>query len=295
LENVQLIRGLHQGARWGHRTETSRRAAESAGFAEVARRNLALEDQLAELRREYDDLRRTVYEAAHVQRNLCGPRHVRHGSFELASEIFPVRHLSGDFISVFEFEDDVVFAIGDIEGKGLSAGMWFTHVVGMIRLQFAALGDPAATLSAMNRALLHMRLELPLTTLFLARLNPQTGDLSYSNAGHPPSLLLQRDGEVQNLREGGPVLGVVAGACFTNGKATLKPGDTLLGYSDGIAECRNPSGGDFGVERLLAAAQVAGSSAIGMLFSVLGAAEDFAGSQPREDDMALVVVHRARE
>src|SRR5213078_2577915 len=114
-------------------------------------RHRALQDQLASLKREHDDLSRSVYEAAQVQRRLCGPRHLRAGGYEFASEIFPVRHLSGDFISLLQLEGDLVFAIGDIAGKGLTAGMWFTHVVGMIRRQMSVLGDPAAALSSVNR------------------------------------------------------------------------------------------------------------------------------------------------
>ena len=262
----------------------------------TARRNRALENQLATLRREHDDLLHTMYEAAQVQRKLCGPRLLRRHPFEIASEIFPVRHLSGDFISVFELGPDLVFAIGDIAGKGLSAGMWFTHVVGMVRLQMEALGDPAAALSAINRNLLLTHLELPLTTVLVGRLNLQTGEVTYCSAGHPPALVFRNDGRVESLREGGPVLGVLAGAYFANGQTTLRPGDTLLGYSDGIAECRNENGVEFGTERLAAAAQVShGSSASGTLFSVLGAVEDFAGSQSREDDMAVIVVRRADE
>src|SRR5713226_8536427 len=153
-----------------------------SGSAGVAPRNRVLEDQLATLRRDHDDLRRTMYEAAQVQRKLCGPRLLRREPFEIASEIFPVRHLSGDFISVFELSTNLVFAIGDIAGKGLSAGMWFTHVVGMVRLQIEALGDPAAALSAINRNLLLTRLELPLTSLLLARLTLNTGEITYCNA-----------------------------------------------------------------------------------------------------------------
>src|SRR5437899_839691 len=199
-----------------------------------------------------------------------------------------------DSISLFELFTDMVFAIGDITGKGLSAGMWFTHVVGMVRLQIEALGDPAAALSAINRDLQLTRLELPLTTVLLGRVNLQTGEVTYCSAGHPPALVFCNDGHVESLREGGPVLGVLAGACFVNGRTTLRPGDALLGYSDGIAECRNGNGAEFGAERLAAAAQVShGSSASSTLFSVLGAAADFAGSQSREDDMALIVVRRA--
>jgi serine phosphatase RsbU (regulator of sigma subunit) len=293
LDNGLQIRGWRPDKTWAHRAEVPGHAEMPSGSLGVARRNRMLEEQLATLRREHDDLRRTMYEGAQVQRKLCGPRLLRREPFEIASEIFPVRHLSGDFISVFELGTDLVFAIGDIAGKGLSAGMWFTYVVGMVRLQIEALGDLAAALSAINRNLLLTRLELPLTTVLVGRLNPQTGEVTYCSAGHPPALVVRNDGHVESLREGGPVLGVLASASFANQRTTLGPDDTLLGYSDGIAECRNENGAEFGAERLAAAAQVSrGFSASGMLFSVLGAAEDFAGSQSREDDMALIVVRR---
>ncbi len=264
-----------------------------AGSAELARRNRALEDQLALLRRQHDDLQRAIYEAAQTQRRLCGPRHLRREPFEIASEIFPVRHISGDFISIFDLGSNLVFAIGDIASKGLYAGMWLPHIISMVRLRMGAAGDPAAALSAINRDLLRMSPELPLTTLLLARLDPKSAEIAYSNAGHPAPLLLRRNGKVESLREGGLLLGALPNAPYANGKLTLEPGDILLGYSDGIAECRNPSGADFGMERLEAAVcQSSESSASGMLFSVLGAAEDFAAGHPREDDMALVVVHR---
>src|SRR3984957_21065069 len=139
-------------------------------------RHRAMQDQLVNLKREHDDLRRAMYEAAQVQRRLCGPRHLRAGSFEFASEIFPVRHLSGDFITLMQIEGDLVFALGDIAGKGLMAAMWFTDVVGMIRRQMTTVGDPAAALSAVNRDLLLTGLEVPLITLFLARVNLENGE-----------------------------------------------------------------------------------------------------------------------
>src|SRR5215467_12005918 len=117
-------------------------------------RRRTLEDRLASLKRENDDLNRTMYEAAQVQRRLCGPRHFRTGAYEFAGEIFPVRHLSGDFVSVMQLDGDLVFAIGDIAGKGLMAGMWFAHMVATIRREVSALGSPAAALSAIDEQLL---------------------------------------------------------------------------------------------------------------------------------------------
>ncbi|MBV9342805.1 MAG: PP2C family protein-serine/threonine phosphatase [Acidobacteria bacterium] len=277
-----------------YREEKSARSS-VAGLGQAAGQahNRALRDQLASLRYEHDGLSRALYEAAQVQRRLCGPRQWRAGSYEFAGEIFPVRHLSGDFITVLELEGDLVFAIGDIAGKGLMAGMWFTYVVGMIRRHIAALGDPAAALSAVEHDLLLSGLEIPLTTLFLARLNLRSGELTYSNAGHPPALVIRENQEVQELSAGGPLLGLISNASFENGRASLCPGDMLLAYSDGVAECRNESGTEFGTPGLLnAARKFSGSDAGAMLFTVLAAVENFMGKQYRDDDMALFVLRR---
>src|SRR5262249_10589675 len=156
-----------------------------------------------------------------------------------------VRHLSGDFICVFESGGNVVFAVGDIEGKGLSAGMWFTHVVGMLQLHIATMRSPAEALTAINRELLQTRPEVPLTSLFLARVALNGGKITYGNAGHPRALLFGSHSPAENLQAGGPLLGALVGASFVDGHASLQQGDTLLGYSDGVTECRNENGIEF--------------------------------------------------
>lgn len=266
-------------------------ALTAASSKTIRRGRRALEDQLASLKQDNDDLNRAMYEAAQMQRKLCGPRHFRTGPYEFASEIFPLRHLSGDFISVMQLEGDLVFILGDIAGKGLMAGMWFTHMVGTIRREVSVHGDPATTLAAVDRNLLISGVEFPLTTLFLARLDPMTGDLTYCNAGHPPALLLHDDGDLEELNQGGRVLGVISGSEFVNGRTQLTAGSILLAYSDGITECRNESGVEFGVERLLSAMAEPGSPSA-MLFSVLARVENFAGSRHRDDDIALMILRR---
>src|SRR5258706_12990626 len=91
-----------------------------------------LEQKLTALQQDYAELHTAIFEAAQVHRRLCAPRLVRHGDFEIASEIFAVRHLPGDFFTVAETNDGVVLALGDICGKGLAAGMWTTHLVGLV-------------------------------------------------------------------------------------------------------------------------------------------------------------------
>src|SRR5207249_604356 len=76
----------------------------------------------------------------------------------------------------------------------------------------------------------------------------------------------------------------------------MLPGDTLVGYSDGALECRNSFGEEFGSDGLLTTARNScGSAASAALFSVLAAVEDFTGRQRREDDISLIVAHRAAQ
>lgn len=265
------------------------RAAE-AGAEEQAR---ALGERVASLEREHDELRQAVFAAAQLQRKLCAPRQTRRGKFEIASEIFPVRHLSGDFYQVLDWGDATGLAVGDIAGKGFTAGLWLAHLVGLIRSAPGSLPDPGAALAAVNSGLCRMQVEPPLAAVFLARLDHRRGELLYSNAGLPPAAVLRADGSVITLEAGGPILGGVPRAAFACGRVELGRGDTLLSFSDGIVECRNGREEEFGTNRLLAAAQSAKhNSASGMLFSILGAVQDFAGSRPREDDLTLMVVRR---
>src|SRR5262245_13916468 len=89
-----------------------------------------LEQKLETLKQDYADLNTAIFDAAQVYRRLCAPRLVRHGDFEIASEVFAVRHLPGDFFTVEQKGRELVLALGDIAGKGLAAGMWGTHLVG---------------------------------------------------------------------------------------------------------------------------------------------------------------------
>src|SRR5262245_63974602 len=100
-----------------------------------------LQQKLETLQRDYAELNTAIFEAAQVHRRLCAPSLVRHGAFDVASEIFPVRHLPGDFFSVEETNKGLVLALGDIGGKGLAAGMWVTHLIGLIRSHTASNSD----------------------------------------------------------------------------------------------------------------------------------------------------------
>ena len=253
-----------------------------------------LEDKLVTLQRDYAELYTAIFEAAQVHRRLCAPRLVRHGNFEIASEIFAVRHLPGDFFTVQETDDGLALALGDICGKGLAAGMWTTYLVRLIAAHVATATTPEAVVAGVNREICLRDLLLPLASLFLVKLNTTTGVLNYCSAGHPPALLLRANGELETLSEGGMLLGVIPSTSYVSGCVQLNDGDVLLVYSDGITESANCTGEEFGDARLEAQLRCGHrGDANAVLFSVLGAVQDFAAACPLIDDMSVAVLRRS--
>jgi sigma-B regulation protein RsbU (phosphoserine phosphatase) len=268
------------------------RGKQAVNSADGLAHSRALQEQMASLLRQRDELQRVLGDAAQAQRKFNVPRRFRHADFEIAGESFPAQYVSGDLLSVLEMGEHILFALGDICGKGMFAGMWFTHLAGLIRV-FAGCHDPAQMAEAINSHLAALPKDSPMATLFLGWLHTDTGELTYCNAGHPAPLLLRSDGQADWLDDGGPLLGAVAGAGYSSGHTWLAPGEVLVAYSDGVVECRNRNGEDFDAIHLAAATrQAAHGSAGEILFSVLGAAQDFAAAQPRADDLALMVVRR---
>jgi serine phosphatase RsbU (regulator of sigma subunit) len=255
--------------------------------------SIQLRDELDAVRREQAKLQQAIYEAAQVQRRLCAPRELLWGDFEIAGEIFPVRHLSGDFFKVMQLDSALGLTVGDIAGKGLSAGIWQAHLMDLIHRHARTHLHPADAVAAVNRELCQDKSEPPIVALFFARLDPQRNELVYCNAGLPPPLLLRRNKSVERLDEGGPMLGALQQATYKSGSVRLNPGDMLLAYSDGLTECRNSLEEEFEMQRLSAVAKaVLGATANQVLFSTLGAVLDFADACPPADDLTLLVVRR---
>lgn len=285
---------------------------------------LSVKQDLVALRREHGKLQQAIYEAAQLQRTLCAPRELLWNYYEIAGEIFPVRHLSGDFFKVMELGSALGLVVGDIAGKGLTAGIWQAHLMGLIQRSARTHTDPAEVVAEVNRELCQDHSEPPITALFFARLDAQENALSFCNAGVPAPFLLRSNSASRHMRiepgpgefgireriepssskfenvtrwisleEGGPMVGAVPEAKFNSGRVRLNPGDMLVAYSDGATECCNAQDQEFETHRLAAAAAaVRGKSANQALFSTLGAVLDFAGTSKPGDDLTLLVVRR---
>jgi sigma-B regulation protein RsbU (phosphoserine phosphatase) len=255
--------------------------------------SVSLQEEVDSLKRERLDLHAQLFEAAQIQRKLSGPHQLRHGDLQFASEVFAARFLSGDFTTYLQYGSKVLVTHGDIAGKGVAAGMWFTNLAGLLQSYGGPDSDPARIASEINRHLCYLRPVAPFVTAFFARIDCQRGEMTYCNAGHFPPILLRANRRAELLERGGPLLGALEGAEFDSGELTLEPGDTLVTYSDGVLECRNASDEEFGLDRMLEVLrQVESPSAQATLMMLLATLQDFANGSPLSDDVSLTVIHR---
>ncbi len=255
--------------------------------------DVSLQEEVDALRQEKLDLHSQLFEAAQIQRKLSGSRELRHGCLQFSSEVFAARFLSGDFAMFSQNGSKVFAAHGDIAGKGVAAGMWFTNLAGLLQSYASPDSDPAKIASEVNRHLCYLRPIAPFVTAFLAQIDCQTGAVIYCNAGHFPPILLRANGRTESLETGGPLLGAIEHADFISGEVSLDPGDTLVTYSDGVLECCNPSMEEFGSERLsVTLRQAKQQSAHTTLMMLLAALQDFANGSPVCDDVSLTVIQR---
>ena len=229
--------------------------------------------------------------AAEIQRALLPALHRTGPFFDAAAEMLPCRSIGGDFFDYIDLPDSVLgFALGDVAGKGPPAALLGAMLQGSLAAQANASAGPAATVAAVNTALVRRGIQGRFVTLFYAVLYPD-GRLTYCNAGHNPPMLVSGDATVQRLETGGMVIGLFDGVPFEEETVVLSPGDFLVAFSDGVSEAFNPEGEEFGDDRLLAsitAMQVPDVQP--RLQQVFASVSEFTADAPQHDDITAMVV-----
>jgi phosphoserine phosphatase RsbU/P len=188
------------------------------------------------------------------------------------------------------------FAIGDVMGKGVPAGLIMTMMRGMLRAEVLNGHSPAQILQNLN-FVMHSDLENSnrFVTLFYAEYNPKTRILAYGNAAHNPPLLWQAaTNTMTRLDTVGMLLGLDMTTQYYEAEIHLQPGDTVVFYTDGFTEASNPRGERFEEENLERALQWACrncASAEAILDYTFDLLTRFMGrDRSNEDDMTLVVM-----
>ena len=205
--------------------------------------------------------------------------------------------MGGDFYDFHLLsEGRLGLVVGDATGKGVPAALVMSTTCGMLQAVSQALGSssslPGEVLSRVNETLLARIPSNMFVTCFYAILEPESGSLTYANAGHDLPYL-HRNGEAEELRARGMPLGLMPGMGYEEKETILEAGERALFYSDGLVEAHDPKGEMFGFPRLSALiAEHAEEAALGdflleELYSFVGEGWE------QEDDITLLTLKRS--
>jgi sigma-B regulation protein RsbU (phosphoserine phosphatase) len=221
----------------------------------------ATRHQLSHYQKEMQD---ALLSAAHIQRSLIPTRQPRYDNLHYSWKYMPCKQVGGDLFNIVQLDEQTVMTyLIDVSGHGISSAMVTVSVHQSLSRHTGQLvkrpteRPPFYEITSPRRVLQELETEYPFErfeeffTISYLLINPHTGHLRYSNAGHLPPLLLRRDGRVERLNAGGTVIGVGNLVDFEEGETRLNPGDRLFMYTDGITEHFDETGEAYGEERFL--------------------------------------------
>ena len=280
-------------------------------------------ERLIREQKEKQRLENELVIAQEVQAQLYPREITQLESLEVHGFCRPARTVSGDYYDFLAVNSEkMILAVGDVSGKGISAALLMATIHSAVRAYSlegmpmlresmtvgAATGSdvmlaaatlngaeasPGALLSLLNHQLYASTPTEKYATLFLAVYEGSSRQLTYSNGGHLPPLILGEGGSVRRLEQGGTVVGLFDNLTFDESSIKLKPGEIFIAYSDGVTEPENDYG-EFGEERLIELVNDNRHLPLARITEIVtNAVEDWIGDNEQPDDVTLVLA-RAR-
>lgn len=266
-----------------------------------------LNQELLDKQKRLDD---DLASAAEIQKSLLPHKIDSAENLEVAWEFEPCEHMGGDIFNMFQL-DDAYWGIYmlDVSGHGVQAAMVTVSVSQFLQpnsghlfrrkskksAHSSELRTPAEVLAALDIEYPFERFNNFFTMTYMI-INTKTGDLTYSNAGHPHSILLRKDGKMELLQQGGPAIGVgdfhvLNGQenRYQEGHLQMNPGDKLLVYTDGITEYQNPAGEFYGADRFYETINaLQGQPVADVVARCIKSLMDFGNPAKPQDDITLL-------
>jgi serine phosphatase RsbU (regulator of sigma subunit) len=202
--------------------------------------------RLAEVEQAEKLIQLELSQASEIQQGLLPAEAPECPGYDVAGYNLPCQTVGGDYYDFLHYKDDRLgLVVGDVAGKGLPAAILMSSLQARVQMLRETSPDPAAAVTVLNRALAERCPPGRFITLVYALLDPRTGSVAYSNAGHNYPILIRAHGSVEQLRRGALVLGIQPDVEYALSEITLEPGDMLALYSDGVTEARRPTGEEF--------------------------------------------------
>lgn len=305
---LQIVeRETTDGGRVGLRVDVTEltTARENARKAEAValQQNKELRAALDELQKLYDAVDRDLMEARRLQQSLIRKRQHSFDGSTLSLLLQSSGHVGGDMVGTFPISRTRIGLYGiDVSGHGVAAAMLGARIAGLfsegehtqnIALRRDALTGktralpPHEVAQRINALMLHEFDTETYLTILYADLDLQSGKLQMVQAGHPHPVIQRADGSIEYIGEGGLPVGLIPQADFTTITTQLRAGDRMFIYSDGITECADATGAEFGEAGLTAALhKLANLHGVDFLDALKWELMSFAGKEEFQDDVS---------
>jgi serine phosphatase RsbU (regulator of sigma subunit)/pSer/pThr/pTyr-binding forkhead associated (FHA) protein len=250
--------------------------------------------RLAEVEEIERRMARDLDQAAEIQRSFlpaCAPKV---DGAELAGYNAACRTVGGDYYDFFAYPNGrVAMVLGDVSGKGMPASLMMMGLQARVQVLADEPQNLAAVINRLNKITCQNCPSNRFITFFICVLDAATGELVFCNAGHNPPVIVRADGAAENLEGGGPPLGILSMAVYSEYRAKLGPGDVLAIYSDGVTEANNGEQEEYGDDRFAAVLTAnRHKSAAEIVTAVNQSLTEFAAGSPPADDITLIVARR---
>lgn len=259
------------------------------------------------LDRNIEELKKTVARQHSIEGELNAAREIQRGmlppgdgtfrapGFVAAAMTEPAKEVGGDFYDVIRTPDGrEALIVGDVSGKGVSAALFMSVTLTLVRTAVSEGLAPEAVMKRVNDQIAANNPSCMFVTLWIGMLDPATGRLDFANGGHCPPVAVAADGTVRRLSDmSGPLVGALDMAEFSACSTELAPGETLLVYTDGVSEAMNPSRTLFGDARIETVMQSLPSGAPReVLREMMAAIVAFRSGAEQSDDITMLAFRR---
>ena len=231
--------------------------------------------------------------AGRIQTGLLPQPTQKIDGWEIAYHYQPAGVVSGDYCDVIsDGNQNVLFVLGDVSGKGVAASMLMAHLQAMFRTLISVALPLEQMIERARRVFCESTLPTHYATLVCGKTDP-SGSVEVCNAGHLPPLLFQA-GTVRQIAATGLPVGIFCNEHFTVNRMQLERGDTLLLYTDGFSEATNGGGVEYGLERLAGLlSQHHQLAPHALLDACMRDWLSFADGRRTDDDVTLMAIQRS--
>lgn len=232
--------------------------------------------------------------AREIQQHLLPEKAPGVPGYEIAAINKPCREVGGDYFDFIEkHRECLAFAIGDVSGKGIPAALLMATLHGGLHAQAHSRRALVERVQNLNRLVFESTAAGTFITFFQGELCPSSGEVTYVNCGHNPPLHVDRKGQVNRLTKGGLILGAIQESVYEQGSLTLRPGEMLVLFTDGVTEALGRRKQQYEEKRLLRVLERSRrKSAEQVLQAVTDDVERFCAGVPQTDDLTIMVIRR---